>query len=107
MGKLTGYILGVSGALLVSFYILSAYYMPLINWLGPYFGAPLVFILPILFLILGNQYSADSPGASSSSTVSTDLWVYIFSPSFSGGQWMSALYFNESYSAVVQGLPSC
>ncbi|OWP56177.1 MAG: hypothetical protein B2I17_07550 [Thermoplasmatales archaeon B_DKE] len=54
MGKLTGYILGVSGALLVSFYILSAYYMPLINWLGPYFGAPLVFILPILFLILGN-----------------------------------------------------
>lgn len=54
-----------------------------------------------------NAYSADSPGASSSSTVSTDLWVYIFSPSFSGGQWMSALYFNESYSAVVQGLPSC
>ena len=54
MGKLTGYILGVSAALLVAYYILSAYYTPLLDWLGPYFGAPLAFILPILFLLMGN-----------------------------------------------------
>ncbi|MEM0155009.1 MAG: hypothetical protein QW597_00160 [Thermoplasmataceae archaeon] len=54
MGKLTGYILGVSGALLVSYYVLSIYYAPLINWLGPFFGTPIMFLLPILFLLLGN-----------------------------------------------------
>ncbi len=54
MGKLTGYILGVSGALLVAYYILMPYYTPLLDWLGPYFGAPLAFILPILFLLVGN-----------------------------------------------------
>lgn len=54
MGKLTGYILGVSAALLVSYYILMVYYTPLLDWLGPYFGAPLAFILPILFLLMGN-----------------------------------------------------
>ena len=54
MGKLTGYILGVSAALLVAYYILMPYYTPLLNWLGSYFGAPLAFILPILFLLVGN-----------------------------------------------------
>ncbi|MHB1708422.1 MAG: autotransporter outer membrane beta-barrel domain-containing protein [Thermoplasmataceae archaeon] len=54
MGKLTGYILGVSAALLVAYYILMPYYTPLLDWLGPYFGAPLAFILPILFLLMGN-----------------------------------------------------
>ena len=54
MGKLTGYILGVSAALVVAYYVLLPYYTPLLNWLGPYFGAPLAFILPILFLLMGN-----------------------------------------------------
>ena len=54
MGKLTGYILGVSGALLVSYYLLSAYYAPLVSWLGPFLGIPIMFLLPILFLVMGN-----------------------------------------------------
>lgn len=54
MGKLTAYILGVFGALLVSYYLLSTYYIPLIHWLGPFLGTPIMFLLPILFLLLGN-----------------------------------------------------
>lgn len=54
---------------------------------------------------VNNAYSAGSPGKTASA--STNYWVYVYSPGLPDGPWMSALYFNESYSSVVQGLPLC
>lgn len=54
MGKLSAYILGLFSALALSYYVLSSYYSPLIAWVGPIFGAPLIFILSLMFLVLGD-----------------------------------------------------
>ena len=54
MGKLTAYIVGLFSALALSYYVLSPYYSPLIAWVGPIFGAPLIFVLSIMFLVLGD-----------------------------------------------------
>jgi hypothetical protein len=54
MGKLSAYILGLTFALVVGFYYLSSLYSPLLNWLMPVFGTPLIFIVTFLYLLLGN-----------------------------------------------------
>lgn len=54
MGKLSAYILGVSFALIVSFYYVYTLYSPLLNWLMPVFGTPLIFVVTFLYILLGN-----------------------------------------------------
>ena len=54
MGKLTSYILGLSTAVILSYIVLSAEYMPLINWLGPTMGSDVIFPFSFLFLLLGS-----------------------------------------------------
>ncbi len=54
MGKLSAYIVGLFSALALSYYVLSAYYSPLIAWMGPIFGAPLIFVVSLMFLVLGD-----------------------------------------------------
>lgn len=54
MGKLTGYILGVTAALVFSYYSLSTYYSPLLHWLTPYFGSGLAVAMGLIFLYMGD-----------------------------------------------------
>ncbi|MCL5987993.1 MAG: hypothetical protein M1414_03695 [Candidatus Thermoplasmatota archaeon] len=54
MGKLSAYLLGMAVSLGLGFYVLSSYYTPLLNWFMPQFGAPLIFIFSILFMLLAN-----------------------------------------------------
>ena len=54
MGKLSAYIVGLFSALVLSYYLLSVYYSPLIAWMGPIFGAPLIFVVSLMFLVLGD-----------------------------------------------------
>ncbi len=54
MGKLTSYILGLSAAVILSYLVLSAEYLPLINWLGPTMGSDIIFPFSFLFLLLGS-----------------------------------------------------
>ena len=54
MGKLTGYILGLGVSLIICYYVLSSAFKPVYSWLGPLFGAPLLFVLSILYLLIGN-----------------------------------------------------
>ena len=54
MGKLSAYIVGLFSALALSYYVLFAYYSPLIAWMGPIFGAPLIFVVSLMFLVLGD-----------------------------------------------------
>jgi hypothetical protein len=57
MGKLTGYIFGLVSATFIIYYFLSAYYNPIISWLGPYLGAPLILLAGALFFLLGNPFN--------------------------------------------------
>ncbi|MHB1492971.1 MAG: hypothetical protein ACYCVP_04640 [Thermoplasmataceae archaeon] len=57
MGKFSAYIIGLFTAITLSYYVLSSFYSPLINWVGPIFGAPLIFIVSILFLLLGDVFN--------------------------------------------------
>ena len=54
MGKLSAYIFGMAIALALCFFVLSSYYNPLLNWLMPEYGPPIIFIFTILFLLLAN-----------------------------------------------------
>ncbi len=54
MGKLTGYILGVTAAVVLGYYSLSAYYSALLHWLTPYFGSGLVIVMGLMFLFMGD-----------------------------------------------------
>ncbi|MCI2412466.1 MAG: hypothetical protein MPI47_03970 [Cuniculiplasma sp.] len=54
MGKLTSYLLGLGIVLFSSYYYLTVYYKPLIQWMGPSFGTPLVIISGLLLFLLGN-----------------------------------------------------
>ena len=54
MGKLTSYLLGLGIILFISYYYLVAYYNPLIQWLGPMLGAPLIVLFGLLLFLLGN-----------------------------------------------------
>lgn len=56
MGKLSAYILGLTFALVVGFYYLSTLYTPLLNWLMPVFGTPLIFIVTFLYIMLGDPF---------------------------------------------------
>lgn len=55
MGKLLSYIVGLGLILSVSYYYLSGFYYPLVMWLGPVMGAPILLILGNLFFLLGNM----------------------------------------------------
>ncbi|MGP6239437.1 hypothetical protein ACNF40_03350 [Cuniculiplasma sp. SKW4] len=57
MGKLSAYILGLGFALIIGFYYLSNLYTPLLNWLMPVFGTPLIFIVTFLYLTLGDPFT--------------------------------------------------
>ena len=54
MGKLTGYILGVTAALVIGYYSLSTYYSALLHWLTPYFGSGLAIVMGLMFLYMGD-----------------------------------------------------
>ena len=54
MGKLTSYLLGLGIVLFSSYYYLTVYYKPLIQWMGPSFGTPLVIISGLLLFLLGD-----------------------------------------------------
>lgn len=54
MGRFLAYLVGFFSAVALCYYLLSPFYSPLINWVGPTFGAPLIFILTLLFLLLGD-----------------------------------------------------
>ena len=54
MGKLTGYILGVTAALVMGYYSLSTYYSALLHWLTPYFGSGLAIVMGLMFLFMGD-----------------------------------------------------
>ncbi|MEM0157399.1 MAG: hypothetical protein QXN26_04965 [Thermoplasmataceae archaeon] len=54
MGKLTGYILGVTAAVVIGYYSLSLYYSALLHWLTPYFGSGLVIVMGLMFLFMGD-----------------------------------------------------
>lgn len=57
MGKLTSYLLGLTAAILLVYYLLYISYLPLINWLGPIIGSDIVFPFGFLFLLLGSSIS--------------------------------------------------
>ena len=54
MGKLTSYLLGLGIVLFSSYYYLTVYYSPLIQWIGPSLGTPFVIISGLLLFLLGN-----------------------------------------------------
>ena len=54
MGKLTSYLFGLATAVILSYIVLSAEYIPLINWLGPSMGSDVIFPFSFLFLLLGS-----------------------------------------------------
>ncbi|MHB1440352.1 MAG: hypothetical protein ACYCSO_04935 [Cuniculiplasma sp.] len=54
MGKLTSYILGLIMVLSFSFYYLSSFYNPLIQWLGPVIGSPLIIMAGLLLFLVGD-----------------------------------------------------
>lgn len=54
VGKLTGYILGVTASLALGYYVLSASYSPLLHWLSPYLGPDLAVVLGLMFLFMGD-----------------------------------------------------
>lgn len=58
MGKLTSYLVGVTAALTLSYYLLSSSYAPLISWLGPVLGPVMIFPFSLIFLLLGNPLSS-------------------------------------------------
>ena len=58
MGKLTSYLVGVTAALTISYYLLSSSYAPLISWLGPVLGPVMIFPFSLIFLLLGNPLSS-------------------------------------------------
>lgn len=55
MGKLTSYLIGLTAAILLSYYVLFTYYTPIINWLGPVVGSDIIFPFGFLFLLLGSS----------------------------------------------------
>jgi hypothetical protein len=57
MGKLTALLAGTFAVLILSYYLLSSAYDPIINWIGPFVGYRLVFILGLVYLLLGNPLS--------------------------------------------------
>ena len=54
MGKLTGYILGVTASLVIGYYSLSTYYSALLHWLTPYFGSGLAIVMGLMFMYMGD-----------------------------------------------------
>ncbi len=54
MGKLAALLAGTFAVLILSYYLLSPAYSPLIDWIGPFIGYRLVFILGLVYLLLGN-----------------------------------------------------
>lgn len=54
MGKLSAYILGLGFALAISFYYLISLFDPILNWLMPVFGTPLIFLITLLYLLMGD-----------------------------------------------------
>lgn len=54
MGKLLGLIAGGIGVVMLSYYMVSPLYSPLINLLGPYLGYGLPLLLGIIGLLAGN-----------------------------------------------------
>lgn len=55
MGKLLSYIVGTGLILFLSYYYLSIFFYPLIMWLSPAFGAPVMLITGNLLFLLGNM----------------------------------------------------
>lgn len=55
LGKLLSYIVGTGLILFISYYYLSIFFSPLIMWLSPVFGAPLMLIFGNLLFLLGNM----------------------------------------------------
>ncbi len=56
VGKFSGFVLGTTAAVIISYYILAPYYSPLINWLSPYFGSSVALILGLVFLTFGDPF---------------------------------------------------
>ena len=57
MSRLSSFILAAIVSLSLSYYLLSSYYAPLTNWLGPLFGSDMYFSLGILVMVLGNPFT--------------------------------------------------
>lgn len=54
MGKLSAYLLGMTAALVLSYYVLSLDYSAIIAWIGPVLGSDIIFPLTFLYLLLGS-----------------------------------------------------
>lgn len=53
MGKLTSLLVGMASALILSYYVLSTAYAPILNWLGPLLGYHLNLLMGLFYLLLG------------------------------------------------------
>ena len=54
LSKLGGIVFGTTITTVYAYYVLGSYFSPLLNWLGPAFGAPLRFVMAFIFLFAGN-----------------------------------------------------
>ena len=129
MGKLTAYIVGLFSAIALSYYVLSSYYSPLISWVGPIFGAPLIFILSLMFLLMGDVLNhlilipilivvgvliglgarKGTKAIGAAITVYFSLWGFIVSSLFSlyleSKSKFTSLVSSVSSSSISNGLP--
>lgn len=57
MSRFSSFIIAAVVSLSLGYYLLSSYYSPLLNWLGPVFGSDMYFSLGLLVLVMGNPFS--------------------------------------------------
>lgn len=57
MSKLGAIVFGSTIAVAYAYYILGAYFSPLLNWLGPLLGAPFRFAMGLFLLSLGSPFA--------------------------------------------------
>ncbi len=54
LSKLGALVFSTTITTIYVYYVLGSYFSPLLNWLGPAFGAPLRFVMAFIFLFAGN-----------------------------------------------------